>query len=198
MANFCSNCGKEVNEGAGFCSVCGTQTGRVQAQPQYQRPQHQAGYTQAIDPRLLLKTLEGKLNLTGVFWIVSAVICALGAIGLFLWIDLPWWLHRYYWAELLTDLEFMLLFLPTIFLAVGTVVNLMLGLSKLKLKKAIKGSPTGIISKYENVGGKVGVLIYSIFFGGIFGIVAAIIDLVTRSFVMKNYQQFMDLENAHK
>ncbi len=35
---YCKNCGKEITEGAKFCSHCGAGTGATPVQPQYQQP----------------------------------------------------------------------------------------------------------------------------------------------------------------
>ena len=178
------------------------------------------------NPRLLIKSLTNKLSLAGTFWFIAAILqFATGYIYLDLFLKdlMDVFGNRIRHTHLTYGYEFTLMF--TIFgilLILLTVVSFIYGILSFSSKKKIRNSPVGIIRKYEPLRVKVFMLLFGIitgtfgflsillnwgFFydlefnfgviGGLFVITAAIINFSIRSFVLKNYQLFEQLERQH-
>ena len=73
---FCSKCGKEIDEGAAFCSSCGCATGSGQTQTNVSNGNGYSGDYVAI------KEFEEKVRTMHVLGIISLVLC-LGIGGIF-------------------------------------------------------------------------------------------------------------------
>lgn len=80
MANFCTNCGAEINEGYAFCEKCGTPVdGTPKGQP---IPQGQPVYQAAPEKKTNVCALIGFITslLCGCLSPVSIVLCIIGIV----------------------------------------------------------------------------------------------------------------------
>lgn len=76
------------------------------------------------------------------------------------------------------------------------VRNYKLSADDLKFVQIISVNPIGIVSKYESIIPLIINLAYNIFVGGVIGAVACVFGFMTRSFVVKNKEGFLALENG--
>jgi len=191
MANFCGSCGKQASVNGNFCEACGAALNSAQSQYQsaYQQPYQQQVYGYQATPQLL-KSLNTRLTLTATFWIVAASLQFLLGI-IFLIVGIAMMASP--WRD--TQIGGMIFTIISVILLIIATVNLILGISDFKFKAKIRSAPVGIVRRYEPLGGKVGLIVYATFLGGYFGLASAIINVVTRSFVLDNRQQFLELEN---
>ncbi|MCL2838796.1 MAG: zinc ribbon domain-containing protein [Oscillospiraceae bacterium] len=199
MANFCGSCGKAINLGGNFCDACGAPLNNTQPQqrPVYQQPHQQQSHSYQPPPpqpgqaaQQLLKSLNTRLTLTATFWIVAASVQFLIGI-IFLIAGIAMMASP--WQD--TQIGGVIFAIVSVVLLIVATLNLILGISDFKFKTKIRTAPVGIVRRYEPLGGKVGLIVYAAFFGGYFGLASAIINVVTRSFVLDNRQQFLELEN---
>ena len=70
---YCSNCGKEVLDGAAFCVGCGCAVSDQN---------NQTANNITVDGTILLNTLSQRLNTNGIIWLVIGILQILG--GLFI------------------------------------------------------------------------------------------------------------------
>jgi hypothetical protein len=155
-----------------------------------QQPYPQLTYGYQNNPRLLIKTVTDRLAVAGVFWIVIAVLLAMGSIPFALNAN---GINSGYGFSL----DVILWGLGAVAFLIFAILTYAIGSSALKFKKSILRSPIGIIGRFEPIGGKVFLLVYGAVFG-LLGLIPAIIYFSTRSFVMKNYMLFEQIENQHK
>lgn len=92
----------------------------------------------------------------------------------------------------------------TPFLIAGLLVggvgigNILISRKNFKFSKAIRFEPIGIIEKHEKIGGYIASLVYNILIGAALGVVAIIMELVLRNFVMKNAYQLQIIEDDYR
>lgn len=174
---FCSKCGKEIPNGAKFCSNCGTYvSSQIYQQPpqqQYQQQQYQQPYQSVYtQPKTLLQQLSDKVKVEAIIWISVAGLQYLLGLLFLLFVSIPY----------------------GIFLLIIAVLNTLFSVRSFKYCREVLVHPVGIVSKYEPIGGLIVTLIYNILFGGIIGVAGSIYGFVLRSFVMSNRNQFMQIE----
>lgn len=179
MGKFCSKCGQELEAGAKFCQKCGQTVSNGQQQTQVNAvPQSQVYKSQ----QNVIQQLSSKVKITGVMWIIVACIQYIAVI--FLWVKGLENLHRI----------FSLLCLLSVVILAIAIINTFIAVRYFMYSKEINIRPIGILAKYSSVGGCIGMLFYSILFGGLVGLVGAIYALVVRSFVKRNEIQFAQTE----
>lgn len=76
------------------------------------------------------------------------------------------------------------------------VRNYKLSADDIKFLQEISVKPVGIVSKYESMTPYIINLVYNVFVGGVIGAVACVFGFMTRSFVVKNKEGFLALENG--
>jgi hypothetical protein len=81
MAAFCTNCGTQINEGAGFCANCGTPA-QGPAQAAAARPATPPPPQASAPPPAPLAPRSGGSSFVKILLIVLAVIVGLGALGI--------------------------------------------------------------------------------------------------------------------
>lgn len=175
MGKFCSKCGQELEAGAKFCQKCGQTVSNGQQQTQVNAvPQSQVYKSQ----QSVIQQLSSKVKITGVMWIIVACI-------------------QYILSLVFVAISFsdnILFLIQGIMVLVIAGVNTFIAVRYFMYSKEINIRPIGILAKYSSVGGCIGMLFYSILFGGLVGLIGAIYALVVRSFVKRNEIQFAHAE----
>ena len=139
---------------------------------------------------MVLHNLKSKLKSIGGFWIAAAALQAfIGLINLIIGIALQFSPDFWVRQEGIPNL------VMGVFLLAFMTVNLVLGISHLKLAKRIALAPIEAVHKFESLGKRVGLLVYAILCGGVFGLVVGIMGLTTRTYVMDNRGAFEALES---
>jgi len=181
---FCSKCGKEVVEGAGFCVACGSPvnvTQQAQSTVPLSRQVQPTVSPQQVEWDFLKMQLASKVKTQAVIWLIIGLIQVL-AYG-------PYLIYLY--AEVLWE--------PPIYgilvLIVG-IINICFSIQNFEYSKTILIRPVGIVGKYEPVGGLIGNLIYNVFLGGFLGVIGSIYAFVLRGFVVNNSLKFREMEKA--
>ena len=177
MARFCSNCGKELKEGVNFCDNCGN---KVTGTPPPPPPPNY--YQQVYVPQTdYIRKLSEKVKINAVIWIVIACLQFLLAIIYFV-----------IGFQMRADGGFF--FMMAMVILFVAIINTVLSVRNFEYSNEIVQKPVGIVERYRPIGGCVGVLIYNIFLGGLFGIIGAIHGFTVRSYVMSNEMQFIQIE----
>lgn len=109
----------------------------------------------------LLEQLSQKLKTNAIIWIV------IGALQILAGLLIEWWV-----------------------LIVG-VLNIVSAISDINYSKEILTKPSGIVAKFEPMGGAIVTLVYNLLIGGVIGVIGSIYYFVAiRSFVMENKASF--------
>ncbi len=136
----------------------------------------QNGYSAGAQPQYqtqfqpnIIETLSEKIKLNGMIWAVVAALQFI--IGL---------------ATIVTGYGVALL--------IVAALNAFSAYSDFKYSKEILTRPTGIIDKYEPVGGLVINLVYNILFGGLIGVAGTVYGFILRNYVVANKQQILAVQ----
>lgn len=181
MGKYCSKCGQELEAGAKFCQKCGqtVSNGQNMQQPTVQQQVNVTPQSQMYQyQQNVIQQLSSKVKVAGVMWIIVACI-------------------QYILSLVFVVISFsdnILFLIQSIMMLVIAVINTFIAVRYFKYSKEIQMRPIGIIAKYSSVGGCIGLLFYSILFGGLIGLIGAIYALVIRGFVKRNEIQFAQVE----
>lgn len=144
------------------------------------------GVPQAVD---LVGTISRRIQAIAIAWLIIGILQIVVAIVYFV-------IALAAYSEWYGD--------GTPFLIVGLLVggvgigNILVSRKNFKFSKTIRFEPLGIIEKYEKIGGYIASLVYNILLGAALGIVAIIMELVLRNFVMKNTYQLQIIEADYR
>lgn len=185
---FCSKCGKEIPNGAQFCTGCGQAAYPPQAP--YQPPQN---FQQPVrppffpQPHPLVQQLSSKIKTSAVIWILIAAFQFIaGLLNLVVGFEL----------NAGHDDGAVNIFVGIFVILIG-VLNSVMASRNLDYSQEVLANPVGIVNTYKPVGGLIGTLVYNLFFGGIIGIAGSIYAFVLRSFVMSHASQFQAIEAGY-
>ena len=183
---YCEKCGNQVNDNAAFCSACGQKRGSVGQQQNTNNYNTNTTYNGNVgynsnfnnlnNAHPLVNELRKKIRTEAIVWIVVASIQVL----------------LFFVNLMLEDI------LSAFIVLLVAVINFLVCKKDFEFEKKIATEPVGIIEKYKPIGGYIGTLIYNLILGGVVGVVGSIFCFVTRSYVMQNEQQCMELENNYK
>ena len=164
-------------------------------QPAYGYPQYQQfnpmaynyrGVPQAVD---LISTIARRIQAIAIAWLIIGILQIVVAVVYFV-------LAIAAYFEWYGD--------GTPYLITGLLVggvgigNILVSRKNFKFSKAIRFEPIGIIEKYEKIGGYIASMVYNILIGAALGVVAIIMELVLRNFVMKNAYQLQIIEDDYR
>lgn len=181
MGKYCSKCGQELEAGAKFCQKCGqtVSNGQNMQQPTVQQQVNVTPQSQVYQyQQNVTQQLSSKVKVAGIMWVIVACI-------------------QYILSLVFIVISFsdnILFLIQGIMMLVIAVINTFIAVRYFKYGKEIQIRPIGIIAKYSSVGGCIGLLFYSILFGGLIGLIGAIYALVIRGFVKRNEIQFAQVE----
>ena len=170
---ICSECGKQYSDNAMACPNCANPTHPVSTpvQPQYQaQPQFQAQpqYSYAVPNQMnfpmtsqYTEKLATREQTSGIIWAVIASLQAIiGVCGL--------------WFTLL-----------------AAIVNGFAAYASFQKAKKVRNPYPGMVAEYDKqLKNFIFLLIYNVIFGGVFGVIGNIYDLMTRNYVLTNRAVF--------
>lgn len=185
---YCIECGTKLQENAKYCTRCGTKaaerpaaavaapvipvavTAEAPAVSAPAAPQAVTAPTVSHQQAAeLVQKLSQRLKINGIVWIVIAVLQILLGLTGQIWT-----------------------------LVVG-VLNIIGAVSDMNQSTRVLTDPTGIVSKYEPIGGAIVVLIYNLLIGGMIGVIGSIYYFVAiHGYVMEHKQAFLEIEHQHQ
>ena len=179
---YCRHCGTELDDNVKFCSKCGKT-------PDEEPIAQNASNTQTTSAPDIVKTLSSRLQLNGVFWIVSAclqlvfivsnVICAvIYILGIY-------------------TIPLALIYLAVAVLQIAVCVfNIIFAVKSFKNSKRILTDPTGIVATYEPLALPIVGIVVNVLLGYLVCGVAPVIQLAyVRQYVVDHKDEFLALEN---
>jgi hypothetical protein len=131
-------------------------------------------------------TVSSRLTMIKILWFVQAGLSLFIAFVTFI-VYIPDWIA---YGPFCCSQEITGLFLTLLFVFSG-VAALLLGFSFGKFQAKIRYSHACILYEYDSSGKHIAILVFAIFFGGLFGFIAAILNVVNRNFAISNRHQFM-------
>ena len=194
---YCTECGTKLQQNAKYCTHCGTKAVERPAAaaaapvipvavtaeaPAVSAPAAPQAVTAPVaaptvsattvshqQAAELLQKLSQRLKINGIVWIVIAVLQILLGLTGQIWT-----------------------------LVVG-VLNIIGAVSDMNQSTRVLTDPTGIVSKYEPIGGAIVVLIYNLLIGGMIGVIGSIYYFVAiHGYVMEHKQAFLEIEHQHQ
>ncbi len=220
--SFCPKCGSQVGNDKNFCSNCGSPVNNTGASNYSQAPIQtvprqaipvQPLYTAPPAPSFS-QTVAQKIRFSSIWWLVALILQYIGTALCLIYTIVSFAMYgisssqpvnygystynSYNYSSLRSD-DFSDIFLIVgiVLIALVIIMLIMAIVSTVKfsknrrLSKQVLTNPSAVIVAYRT-SHPVLLLVLNILFGGIFGIVAAIIELVTRNFVLNSTSQLME------
>ena len=161
-------------------------------------PKDIKNYQQKISDNIFINKLSSKVKTEAIIWVVVASIQILMAIIYFISGITEFKKATRYYYDSGNNTATIINIITSIILIIVAIINYYYSSSQFKYAKEVKIKPTGIVSRYKPISGLILNLIYNLLFGGIVGVAGTIVGFVTRSFVMKNENVFLDIESRNK
>ena len=185
---YCSNCGKELLNGANFCNNCGQAIWRKAGI--YNERNSFSNSQKGIESHRLLNDYLNRVTINAIIWLLIGICQLLISGVLFLFVSV-------------TDIS-------SWFILIVGIFNISEGILRIKSKKEILEKPVGIVAEHKIDGGLFGFYIWNIiigvlcfYIGSYFIFLLAFLLVATdffliKLFVVSHKQEFLELEEKYK